>query len=136
MELNLNSLACDTVTIQAGGTAKHDHWNGHLVNYFEEIGWFDPYPQTEADAKKAYEVNVMHLTMEKLAYCSSRYIDKIPPSIIYYPSDYLLKKMFKLMAANANKPNHDDIISTLGIIDDPLREQMDEEIAKCTAHKH
>ena len=115
---------------------RHDHSNGHLVNYFEEIGWCDPYPQTEVDAKKAYEVNIMHLTMNKMAYCSSRYLEGVPPTIIYYPSDYLLKKMYKLMAANSGKTDHDDIIEALGIIEDPLKEQMEEEIAACTAHHH
>jgi len=40
----------------------------HNINYFEEIGWLDPYPTNIAEQKKAMQVNVMNLNLNVLAY--------------------------------------------------------------------
>lgn len=46
----------------------------HLINYFEEIGWADPYRQYgEAIPKK--QVNVMYVCFEKLVYHPSKYAE-------------------------------------------------------------
>ena len=68
----------------------------HNINYFEEIGWLDPYPTNIAEQKKAMQVNVMNLNLNVLAYDQSRYMEDFSPSIIFLPTVECMKKIFRV----------------------------------------
>ena len=66
----------------------------HLINFFEEIGWHDPYRQA-ADVMPNENQNVMFADFEKLVYDQSKFNPDYPPSIKYIPNSTLLIRMFK-----------------------------------------
>ena len=66
----------------------------HLINFFEEIGWHDPYRQA-ADVMPNENQNVMFADFEKLVYDSAKFNPDYPPSIKYIPNSTLLIRMFK-----------------------------------------
>lgn len=97
------------------------------MKYFEEIGWFDPFPNKNAvEAEESYLANVMNMSMQKLAYPSTSYFDDYCPSIIYLPSPALIKKIFKVFAEK-NKSGAprtiEEIMSAFGVNMEEKEEQ-------------
>lgn len=87
--------------LQKKKTSNNMKQNVHLVNNFEEIGWFDPYEARKPN-KKCGETMPQHSIIgacfDELTYDKCKFHESYPPLIIYLPTEAIMRKMMKACA--------------------------------------
>jgi len=71
--------------LHASKTVRDSSVRPHLINYFEEIGWVDPFSDAKNNLKEPSR-NITLLQFDIPAYDQSKFVESYPPLIIYLPN--------------------------------------------------